>query len=116
MNRSCVSVVWRTLNGSMASAINVGLNVSKGSAQGYIICMGLNVLMWLLVYGAAFWSTVCLRAIFTMKKQYFRERTLIGKVRGKTIREVGKQVLDVLKKIYNGLLHVDLQKKQTVPF
>ena len=116
VNRSCVSVVWRTLNGSMASAINVGLNVSKGSAQGYIICMGLNVLMWLLVYGAAFWSTVCLRAIFTMKKQYFRERTLIGKVRGKTIREVGKQVLDVLKKIYNGLLHVDLQKKQTVPF
>ena len=111
VNRSCVSVVWRTLNGSMASAINVGLNVSKGSAQGYIICKGLNVLMWLLVYGAAFWSTVCLRAIFTMKKQYFRERTLIGKVRGKTIREVGKQVLDVLKKIYNGLLHVDLQKK-----
>lgn len=113
-------VVWLTISNQM-NLITPGADGSLNEVFSFTI----NVVMWLIVYGIVFWGFACMSAMFTMKKEYWKQRTLCARVIRWTKRggdEYGKKVKDgagsiwgktkaFCKKQYDGLMHLDFQDK-----
>ena len=77
MEQSFASVVWNTLNHTLADMIGemgVPGRLTYGTAK------LLNLLMWFCVFGCVYWGTTCLRAIFTMRGRYWKERTISARI------------------------------------
>lgn len=91
MERWYASVVWNTMNHTLADIVaEMGApGIDHGAER------MLNVLMWFCVFAVVYWGTTCLRAVFTMKGRYWRERTisayLLFWARGRK-EELGEQV------------------------
>lgn len=126
MDRIYASVVWNTMNHTLADILaEMGAlgKIDHGAER------MLNVLMWFCIFAVAYWGATCLRAIFTMKKRYWQERTLCAHVffwvrrRREKLGEQVKQSADgatgvfrklwrgfcsFLKRIYDELLNVDI--------
>ena len=71
------SVVLATINQELPQIVS-GQNSLLNDQ--FAICI--NFLMWFLIYLAVYWVFTCLRAVFTMKREYFIKRTLTAKVIG----------------------------------
>lgn len=126
MEQFYASVVWNTMNHTLADILaEMGL---PGRIDNDAESL-LNVVMWFCVFAIVYWGTTCLRAVFTMKKRYWQERTLCARVlfwmRGRK-EELGEQVKQgadgatglfrklwrwlggVFKRIYDGLINLDI--------
>lgn len=126
MDQFCASVVWNTMNHTLADILaEMGLpgKIDHGAEK------LLNVVMWFCVFAAVYWGTTCLRAVFTMKKRYWQERTLCAHVlywvRGRK-EELGEQVKQgadgatglfrkiwrwfggIFKRVYDSLINLDI--------
>ena len=122
-------VVWKTLDGTFASVlVNMGLTGMLPD----LMVIAINGLMWFAVAAAVYWGITCLRAVFTMKGAYFRERTIIAKVwqwlkkrkdrYGNTMKAGAGGVTSLAKRIcgrckrfchriYDGFLHLNLEEE-----
>lgn len=114
------SVVMATINKDLPLIIP-GQNSPANEMFGILI----NFVMWLCFYVVVYWSFTCLRAVFTMKKEYFVKRTLtarairwlktgggsVGKKIGSGIGKVCRRTGKFAAKQYDTLLHLDFQDK-----
>lgn len=126
MELSFASVVWSTLNHRLADLIG---EMGIPGRLNYGVEKLLNVLMWFCVFGIAYWGASCLRAIFSMGRRYWRERTLTARIlfwAGGRKEEIGEQVKQgtdeaaglfrkiwkagrrFFQRIYDGFLHLDI--------
>ncbi len=129
MQDSFALVVWSTMTHRLADLIGEmgipgGLNYGAEKL--------LNVLMWFCLFGIAYWGAACLRAIFTMRKRYWRERTLTARIlywAGGRKDELGEQVKQgaagttglfrkiwkacrgFVQRIYDSFLHLDISDR-----
>lgn len=126
MEQLYASVVWNTMNHTLADILaEMGLPGRIDNDAERL----LNVMMWFCVFAVVYWGTTCLRAVFTMKKRYWKERTLCAHVlfwvRGRK-EELGEQVKQgadgatglfrklwrwfgsIFKRAYNGLINLDI--------
>lgn len=122
-------VVWNTINHRLAEVIE---RMGVTGMADYGIEALLNIGMWFLIFAVVYWGTTCLRAIFTMKKEYWKERTLCAKIViwlqeknfgfGSKIRRGTEGTVGFLKgiwnrtrmffsRIYDSLIHLDFQDK-----
>ena len=129
MEQSFASVVWNTLNHRLE-----GFKGAMGIPDplNYGVEKLLNLLMWFCIFGVAYWGTTCLRAIFTMKGRYWKERTLTARILywaegrknelGEQVRQgageatglfrrMWKGIRGLQKRIYDGFLHVDITEQ-----
>nr|WP_282923891.1 HAMP domain-containing sensor histidine kinase [Mediterraneibacter massiliensis] len=114
------SVVLATINQELPQIVQ-GQNSLLNDQ--FAICI--NFLMWFLIYLAVYWVFTCLRAVFTMKREYFIKRTLtakvigwlkdgggsIGKKIGSGIKNIWKRIRTFAAKQYDSLLHLNFQDK-----
>ncbi len=129
MEQSFASVVWNTLNHRLAGFIG---DMGIPEQLNYGVEKLLNLLMWFCTFGMAYWGTTCLRAIFTMKGRYWKERTLTARILywaegrkdelGEQVRQgageatglfrrMWKGIRGLQKRIYDGFLHVDITEQ-----
>lgn len=129
MEQSFASVVWNTLNHRLAGFIG---DMGIPEQLNYGVEKLLNLLMWFCIFGMAYWGTTCLRAIFTMKGRYWKERTLTARILywaegrkdelGEQVRQgageatglfrrMWKGIRSLQKRIYDGFLHVDITEQ-----
>ena len=129
MEQSFASVVWNTLNHRLAGFIG---DMGIPDPLNYGVEKLLNLLMWFCIFGVAYWGTTCLRAIFTMKGRYWKERTLTARILywaegrknelGEQVRQgageatglfrrMWKGIRGLQKRIYDGFLHVDITEQ-----
>lgn len=129
MEQSFASVVWNTLNHRLAGFIG---DMGIPEQLNYGVEKLLNLLMWFCIFGMAYWGTTCLRAIFTMKGRYWKERTLTARILywaegrkdelGEQVRQgageatglfrrMWKGIRGLQKRIYDGFLHVDITEQ-----
>lgn len=129
MEQSVASVVWNTLNHRLADFIG---EMGIPEKLQYGVEKLLNLLMWFCIFGVAYWGTTCLRAMFTMKRRYWKERTLTARIlywaEGRTdelgeqvrkgageatglFRRMWKGIRSFQKRIYDGFLHVDITEQ-----
>lgn len=122
-------VVWNTLGHSMA---RVAERIGFTGTLDYGIETVVNVFMWFCVFAIVYWGVTCLRGVFTMKKAFWKERTLCAKAiawcrkgndrygdkvkqgAADTVgfaRRIWKKIKKGLHDIYDGLLHVDFQDR-----
>ncbi len=113
-------MVWITIDGGIVEYLT-GVNGQINSVLSFVI----NVAMWLLIFGIAFWGFVCLSAMFTMKKEYWTQRTLCarflrwmkqgGDEYGEKVKKgaggIWSRIKQFLKKQYDMLMHLDFQDK-----
>lgn len=126
MEHLYASVVWNTMNHTLADILaEMGLPARIDNDAEKL----LNVVMWFCVFAIVYWGTTCLRAVFTMKKRYWQERTLCVhllfwmKGRKEELGEQVKQGADgatglfrkfwrwfggIFKRIYDGLINLDI--------
>lgn len=112
--------MWLTIDGGILWHIN-GIQGTVNDVLSVVIC----VLAWFVFFALLFWTFVCFCCIFTMKMQYWTERTLCAKAFG-TVKsgdgDYGKKVKqsagnmwsrlrDFCKAQYNMLLHLDIRDK-----
>lgn len=116
-------VVWNTMTGRLETMIGqMGANVMSS----HWIVSFLNILMWFCVFGIFYWGAICLRAIFTMKSDYWRQRTVCAWLWGKRhksrvkkgadnavefVRSIFRRGRGLIRSVYDGLLHLDFQDK-----
>ncbi len=139
-----VLLVWAYVAGNRMSRAVVAWNAVSGQLETELLTSGiqrdfasmseqvLNIGMWFLVFASVYWGVTCLSAILFMKKAYWKERTICGKVYT-WYRNSGDDSEDKIRKgmdgitgmvkhcwqkfkgwlhqIYDGLLHMDLQEK-----
>lgn len=127
LKRFYAEVVWNTLQHSLAkTAERMGMNGMLNLGIEKI----LNVFMWFCVFAIVFWGVTCLMTVFTMKEDYWKERTVCAKIwrwwKNKKISckdkvNVGaKKIWKFLEKsrdkirsgahhVYEGLLHIDFR-------
>lgn len=121
------SVVWNTMNHTLADIVaEMGASGIDHGAERM-----LNVLMWFCVFAVVYWGTTCLRAVFTMKGRYWKERSICAHLlfwaRGRK-EELGEQVKqgadgatglfrrmwagirNYVKRIYDSLINLDIQE------
>lgn len=129
MEQSFASVVWNTLNHRLAGFIG---DMGIPDPLNYGVEKLLNLLMWFCIFGVAYWGTTCLRAMFTMKGRYWKERTLTARILywaegrkdelGEQVRQgageatglfrrMWKGIRGLQKRIYDGFLHVDITEQ-----
>lgn len=129
MEQSVASVVWNTLNHRLADFIG---EMGIPEKLQYGVEKLLNLLMWFCIFGVVYWGTTCLRAMFTMKRRYWKERTLTARIlywaEGRTdelgeqvrkgageatglFRRMWKGIRSFQKRIYDGFLHVDITEQ-----
>lgn len=129
MEQSYASVVWNTLNHRLAGLIG---EMGVPGKLNYGAEKLLNLLMWFCVFGCVYWGAVCLRAIFTMKGRYWKERTISARIiywaegrkdeLGEQVRQgageatglfrkMWKRIRGIQKRIYDGILHVDITER-----
>lgn len=122
-------VVWNTINHTLT---NVAEQIGFYSPASEGVVTVLNLAMWFCVFAVVYWGAACLREIFTMKKAYWKERTLCAKLytwlRSKNDRYAGKMKQGAddaagflkrlwrsfrrfLHRIYDSLIHLDFQDK-----
>ena len=113
-------MVWITIDGGIVEYLT-GINGQINSVLSFVI----NVAMWLLIFGIAFWGFVCLSAMFTMKKEYWTQRTLCarflrwmkqgGDEYGEKVKKgaggIWSRIKRFFKKQYDMLMHLDFQDK-----
>ncbi|EGB90845.1 sensor histidine kinase [Clostridium sp. D5] len=113
-------MVWITIDGGIVEYLT-GINGQINSVLSFVI----NVAMWLLIFGIAFWGFVCLSAMFTMKKEYWKQRTLCarflrwmkqgGDEYGEKVKKgaggIWSRIKRFFKKQYDMLMHLDFQDK-----
>lgn len=113
-------MVWTTLS---AHSINGVSGISQRVNE--ILFLALNTVVWMVAFGIAFWGFVCLSSIFTMKKDYWTQRTLIaravrwskrgGDEYGKKVKKgaggIWARAKKFCKKEYDVLQHLDFQDK-----
>lgn len=113
-------VVWTTLDGGILKYIT-GMDGSLNRMLTFII----NIIVWFVFFGMLFWSFACVCGMFTMKKQYWTERTLCGKLicylkkdgdeYGKKVKAEAGGIWSRIKhfgrKQYDTLIHLDLKDK-----
>jgi signal transduction histidine kinase len=113
-------LVWLTISSQLPL-----ISSNAGYPAKDILSFVINAAAWLLVYGIVFWCFVCLSSIFTMKKEYWMQRTLCARVIRWSKRggdAYGKKVKDgadslwsrgkaFFKKQYNALIHLDFQDR-----
>lgn len=89
------------------------------------VSLMLNFLLWMLLFGMLFWCVTSLRAMFRMKKAYWKERTLTAGMLRKMRKKGGESGGKIKKKLggilsgiktffarqYDALLHLDFQDK-----
>lgn len=129
MERSFALAVWNTMNHRLADLIGeMGIPGRLNFAAEKL----LNVLMWFCLFGIAYWGATCLRPAFTMRKRYWRERTLTARIlfwAGGRKEELGEQVKQgaagttglfrkiwkacrgFVGRIYDGFLHLDISEQ-----
>ncbi len=129
MEQSFASAVWNTLNHRLADMIGemgVPGRLTYGTAK------LLNLLMWFCVFGCVYWGTTCLRAIFTMRGRFWKERTISARIiywaegrkdeLGEQVRQgageasglfrkMWKRIRGMQKRIYDRILHVDITEQ-----
>lgn len=126
MEHSYASVVWNTMNHRLAELIG---EMGIPSGLNFFAEKLLNVLMWFCVFGVAYWGASCLRAIVTMRRSYWQERTLTARIlfwAGGRKDELGEQVKQgageatglfrkiwkacrgFWQRIYDNFLHLDI--------
>ena len=113
-------LVFRTISGNFLQIVP-GMNSTLNEIFSFMI----NLLVWLAVFLVLFWGSVCLSHMFTMKKAYWKERTLCAKVFRWSKRggnAYGKKVKDsagglfsrfksFCKRQYDMMMHLDFQDK-----
>lgn len=129
IERSFALAVWNTMNHRLADLIGeMGIPGRLNFAAEKL----LNVLMWFCLFGIAYWGATCLRPVFTMRKRYWRERTLTARIlfwAGGRKEELGEQVKQgaagttglfrkiwkacrgFVERIYDGFLHLDISEQ-----
>ena len=122
-------VVWNAINHGLAGVIErMGLYGMLNFGIEKLINLG----MWFLIFAVVYWGTTCLRAIFTMKKAYWKERTLCAKIviwmQKKNLglgskarcgaegiagflKKIWKRIRMFFSRIYDSLIHLDFQDK-----
>lgn len=111
-------VVVRTMEVSSS----MGINIEKAG----------NVAMWFCIFALVYWGATCIRAMFTMKKAYWKERTLCGRVfywarnrkepLGEQVKQsagdatgllkkIWKSVCAVMKQVYDWVMHLDFRDR-----
>ncbi len=109
-------IVWLT--------IGQGL-IPDSSLYNNIISGAVNILMWFIIFAVVFWGVVCLTAIFKMKREYWKQRTLCargirwfksgGNEYGEKVKRgaggIWSKLKGFCKKQYNGLTHMDFTDK-----
>lgn len=113
-------VAWQAVSGNEIQI--VGNSASKANT---VVTMLLSGLVWFVFFAAVYWAVTCLRAVFTMKRAYWRERTLCGRVicwmKGGDksygqkikygIREIWRHVKSFCGKLYDSLLHFNFRDR-----
>lgn len=93
----------------------------EASIGNNILPMAVNIIVWFAVFALFYWAFICILPVFTMKKKYFQERSLIvafvvwvknggGRLRDGTETVIGR-IRTFLKRQYDALLHLDFQDK-----
>ena len=114
------AVVYATINGGLPKIVP-GVNSPLNQALSVFI----NFAAWFIFYAVVYWIVTCLRAVFTMKKAYFTERTLTAKVLcwakqgsssgGRNLKNIIARICRGIKafvaKQYDALVHLDFQEK-----
>lgn len=114
------AVVNATINGEFPQVVPGSNSILNQVFSGFV-----NFAMWFIIYGIVYWGFTCLRAVFTMKKEYFKKRTLIARLIHWTKQEgdnAGKKILNGLRGIfqcirkflgrqYDALVHLNFQDK-----
>lgn len=126
LQESFAMAVWNTMNHRLADLIG---EMGIRGGLNYLVEKLLNVLMWFCLFGIAYWGATCLRPIFTMRKRYWKERTLTARIlfwAGGRKEELGEQVKQgavettglfrkiwkvcrsFVRRIYDSFLHLDI--------
>lgn len=103
------------------------MGMSGGS--GYTAELLLNILMWFAVFAVVYWGVTCIRPVFSMKLDYFRERSVCGRLwcrfRNNTsghekkklrnpagfLKKAWHSVKEGAVRLYDGLQHLDFRDK-----
>ena len=113
-------MVWLTISGEFPAVIP-GANSFGNEVFSFLI----NLLVWLAVFTVVFWGSVCLSHMFTMKKAYWRERTLCarfirwtkrgGNAYGKKVKDgaggIWSRFKSFCSKQYDAMMHLDFRDK-----
>ena len=113
-------MVWLTISGNFPMIVP-GVN----SPGNQIFSTIVNILGWMVVFGIILWGSVCISAMFTMKKVYWTDRTLCarlirwskrgGNAYGKKVKDSAGGIWNRLKSFgkrqYDALMHLDFQDK-----
>ncbi|GAA0261860.1 sensor histidine kinase [Faecalicatena contorta] len=113
-------VVWITLGGGAAEYLT-GSSGAPNSAMSAIM----NVAVWFVTFGIAFWGFVSLSAMLTMKKEYWKQRSLCvrflrwmkqgGDEYGEKVKKGAGGIWSGIKRFckrqYDVLMHLDFQDK-----
>lgn len=106
---SCVdgygAVVYRT--------VKTGLVRTQISSLNTIVDILVNFLMWMAVGAVVFWGVTCLRSIVTMRRAYWRDRTLTARfIRwSKGDSSAAREVRAFFHNQYDALLHMDFRDR-----
>lgn len=120
----CILGILAGMEESIAKAVLITIN-ARPSVLGFIFNLAVNAVMWFAVFGIVFWGFACLGAIFTLKKEYWTDRTLcaglirwvkrrkdkLGKGINKKAKGIWGKVKNFCKTQYDMLLHLDFQDK-----
>lgn len=113
-------VVWLTISEELTAYLTGGDSGSDGLFSGFV-----NVAMWFVIFGVVFWGFICLSAMFTMKKDYWTQRTLCARflrwmrngsnAYGKKVKRgaggVWNKTKNFCSRQYDVLIHLDFQNK-----
>ena len=102
---ACGNMVYHTIKGGLIRTPIYTLNTAADIV--------VNFLVWMAVAALIFWSFTCLRSIFTMRRSYWRERTLTVRVIRwiKGDSSFAKEVREFFRGQYDALLHLDFRSR-----
>lgn len=123
------SVVYHTINNTLADmAVQMGVPGSLGWETEKLLNLG----MWSFLFAVVYWGVTCMRAMFTMRKAYWKERTLCGRIlrwmkgrkenlgehvrqgageAGGLLRRTWDALHALAKRVYDWMIHLDFRDR-----